>query len=89
MGCAHTVGQIPRQLAKLQILRLPQYAEKSIRGKSKVPRERKYTFCDSWGGFVFGADKQSVVSSSGLVRYFVHNLWYWFVIYLYSGSLIY
>jgi len=33
-------------------------------------------------------DRQSVVSSSGLERYFVHNLWYWFVIYLYSGGLI-
>jgi hypothetical protein len=53
-------------------------------GKRRVARERKCTFCDSWGGFVFGTDRQretdrqSVVSSSGLERYFVHNLWHWF-----------
>jgi hypothetical protein len=38
--------------------------------------------------FSVQTNKQSVVNSSGLERYFLHSLWYWFVIYLYSGSLI-
>ena len=38
-----------------------------LQGQKKVPRERKYSFYDSWGGFVFGIGKQAERFSASLI----------------------
>ena len=82
------VGLIPRELAKIEILRIPQYAEKCTRGEKKGKGNGRVVIFGV-GLFSVQTNKQSAVSSSGLERYFVHSLWYWFVICLYSGSSVY